>query len=158
MTREQIEEIALIRLRSVIKDMNKTYEGKWKISADNCCGGGDFEVGVEQFRRPIDDYTKQELVDIIKEALIFITKKRRDYVSVNDKLHNRVYSAENEKELKLISFEASLRSAGKYFEQAEKCFGEMRCSLLEYDEEWTRKYWDARTTYIDPIKFLQGKE
>lgn len=165
MTTEELEKIIEDRLKKVIEDANKEFARQFIISAANCCGDGEFEVTAEKFHKPIEEYTKEELVKIIKDTILLTQEKISGFEHVIWLLNQPGYVRRNEEELKKIDFGISLAKAKRSLQETKKHFIPIIEALLQADDaiedpdHWRAKYNVLKVSLsstFDVIKFFKG--
>jgi len=155
MTRKEVVAIVKERIDKLLEEANKEFTD-WFIEADqDCCCSGDFEVYINRRLKRLEEYTKEELLEMIKNALLKIELKDRSYDEIRLKLHNTNYAMQNLEKLKKIDFNQSLIASCAHIHELSFCFRDIYNSLYSYDEEWVKAYRSIDVKSVDPIEFLE---
>jgi hypothetical protein len=157
MTGEEISAIVKDRIDKVLEEANKEFLG-WEITASNDCCYDEFIVFAEERPRLIEDFTKEELLNMIKKALLDVDRITQSYDSIRRKLHNFEYSMQNAEKLEEITFDIALVAARNYVHNISVCFKDLTCSLMKYDKNWLDDIQSIDVSSVDPTSFFRVKK
>ena len=158
MTGEELRKIIEARLNKVVEDAIEEYGKDWKIDAYNDCQELTFFVDVEKRIETIDQFTKEELFEIVKKTLFEVSRRVDAYDATIKKLYDKEYALKNKEELSKICFYTLLNTSREYMHQLRACFSRVSISLLNNNrlDEILQPRLDKDS--IDPIKFLSGRQ
>lgn len=153
-----MEELIVKRINKLVEETNREFAGQWKIKDTGMLSN--FQLHVEPaLKRPFD-YTREELLEMIKKALIICTEKKKGYEKSLYMLMQPEYVHKNKEALVKIRFDAALKSAEIHIDDLMDCFAPIRASLKKHDSTWNAKDIHARVDFnwFDTIKFLKGEK